>query len=154
MRRKSLSDPSHKEEIIARTQKIQVSSQRLWGRMNAHQMLCHLADSFRVTIGEKNVTPVLGFSPRKLIKWIALSAPMRWPKGVKTRPEVDQELGGTPAADFDADREELFRLLQRFTANPRDFQWHPHPMFGMMSDDEWMRWGYLHMDHHLRQFGE
>ena len=24
--------------------------------------------------------------------------------------------------------------------------------FGPLTDAEWMRWGYLHMDHHLRQF--
>jgi hypothetical protein len=26
-------------------------------------------------------------------------------------------------------------------------------MFGPMSERDWMRWGYLHADHHLRQFG-
>jgi len=26
-------------------------------------------------------------------------------------------------------------------------------MFGLMPDRDWMRWGYLHMNHHLRQFG-
>ena len=28
-----------------------------------------------------------------------------------------------------------------------------HAMFGTMSPEDWMRWGYLHTDHHLRQFG-
>ena len=28
-----------------------------------------------------------------------------------------------------------------------------HPIFGAMSVKDWMRWGYLHADHHLRQFG-
>jgi len=28
-----------------------------------------------------------------------------------------------------------------------------HPIFGRMSLWEWQRWGYLHTDHHLRQFG-
>jgi hypothetical protein len=28
-----------------------------------------------------------------------------------------------------------------------------HPIFGAMSERAWLRWGYLHMDHHLRQFG-
>ena len=27
------------------------------------------------------------------------------------------------------------------------------PMFGHMSEKDWMQWGYLHADHHLRQFG-
>jgi len=29
----------------------------------------------------------------------------------------------------------------------------PHPIFGAMKPWDWMRWGYLHADHHLRQFG-
>jgi hypothetical protein len=30
---------------------------------------------------------------------------------------------------------------------------HAHSFFGRLSRTEWLRWGYLHMDHHLRQFG-
>ena len=26
-------------------------------------------------------------------------------------------------------------------------------IFGAMTTERWKRWGYLHMDHHLRQFG-
>jgi hypothetical protein len=29
----------------------------------------------------------------------------------------------------------------------------PHSIFGSMTNQDWMRWGYLHADHHLRQFG-
>lgn len=28
-----------------------------------------------------------------------------------------------------------------------------HPGFGRMSQSDWLRWGYRHVDHHLRQFG-
>jgi hypothetical protein len=28
-----------------------------------------------------------------------------------------------------------------------------HAMFGQLSTSEWMRHAYLHLDHHLRQFG-
>jgi hypothetical protein len=34
-----------------------------------------------------------------------------------------------------------------------DFNWPVHPIFGRMSHREWLRWAYLHADHHLRQFG-
>ena len=29
-----------------------------------------------------------------------------------------------------------------------------HPAFGAMSAREWLRWGWLHADHHLRQFSQ
>ena len=28
-----------------------------------------------------------------------------------------------------------------------------HPVFGGMTREEWLLWGYAHVDHHLRQFG-
>jgi hypothetical protein len=54
---------------------------------------------------------------------------------------------------FAANLRELQNLVDHFARQPRDFEWQPHPHFGRMSDAEWMRLAYLHMDHHLRQFG-
>ncbi len=34
-------------EILNRLGRVHVDSPRKWGRMNAHQMICHLADSLR-----------------------------------------------------------------------------------------------------------
>jgi hypothetical protein len=79
---------------------------------------------------------------------------MQWPHGVKTRPELEQGVGGTPPAEFEADLQLLLATIDKFTQQPRTFEFHPHPMFGAMSEKEWMRWGYLHCDHHLRQFGQ
>ncbi len=124
-----------------------------WGRMNAHQMLCHLSDSFRVCMGRKKVSPATGLLQRTAVKWFALYVPLPWPKGVPTRPEVDQCGGGTPPADFVHDRTELIRLIEAFSEPNRGFQWHPHPIFGHMCDRQWLRWGYLHSHHHLTQFG-
>jgi hypothetical protein len=33
------------------------------------------------------------------------------------------------------------------------FDGQEHPIFGPMSNAAFLRWAYLHMDHHLRQFG-
>ena len=38
-------------------------------------------------------------------------------------------------------------------AATRGAPWPRHPIFGRMSQRAWLRWAYLHMDHHLRQFG-
>lgn len=143
---------THSEELLQRLDKIAPASPRRWGKMSAHQMICHLADSFRGVMGEKPLSRAPGFQPRTLMKWFALYLPLPWPKGFKTRPEMDQQLGGTPPAEFAADVRELRNLLLRIARQPRDFTWHPHPVFDLMSEWEWMRWGYLHMDHHLRQF--
>jgi hypothetical protein len=83
---------------------------------------------------------------------VAFTAPMAWPKGVMTSPEVDAEKGGTRPAAFDGDVAELRELIDRFVASDgRTLE--PHYVWGHMSRGEWGRYGYRHMDHHLRQFG-
>jgi len=125
----------------------------VWGKMSAPQMICHLNDSFGAVMGLKAVSPATGLVQRTFMKWGALYFPLPWPRGVATRPEVEQGVGGTPPGNFDDDRAELIARVERFCAARRDFEWHPHPIFGAMTDGQWMRWGYLHSDHHLRQFG-
>jgi hypothetical protein len=150
---KTLLNLKDKEEIIARLHLVRPTSPRLWGKMSAHQMVCHLSDGFRMYMGLKSVNPVSLPYPRRLVKWIALWVPIAWPKGFKTAPELDQQGAATPPAEFDNDMRELGTLVDRIARKPRDFEWQPHPQFGQMSDKEWMRLAYLHTDHHLRQFG-
>jgi hypothetical protein len=76
-----------------------------------------------------------------------------WPAGILTRPEVDQEIGGTRPVNFAADVAELEALCERITTQSGRIHRRVHPVFGRMSQAAWLRWAYLHMDHHLRQFG-
>ena len=149
---KQLNDAQCKREILARLSCVRPETQRQWGRMSAPQMIAHLCDSFRAVMGEKPMSPAQSWF-WKLTKWGALNVPMQWPRGVRTRPELDQLVGGTPPGEFEADVQRLASAIDRFTAQPRGFEFVPHPMFGQMTKKEWMRWGYLHSDHHLRQFG-
>lgn len=120
--------------------------------MTPHQAICHLSDAFRRLMGATPLSSSSTILSRTLMKWIALRLPLRWPPGIRTPPEVDQEIGGTRPTEFERDRRELEALIERFAqSRSRDLQ--PHPLFGPLSDAEWQRWGYLHMDHHLRQFG-
>jgi hypothetical protein len=151
---KTLARQRDKVEIVGRLRTLRPDSVRRWGRMSAHQMVCHLSDAFRMGIGQKAVSHAAGPFQRTMVKWIALYLPLSWPTGrLLTRPEIDQELGGTKPADFGADVARLETLVELVTAQPRSFEWQPHPIFGRMSQADWLRWGYLHMDHHLRQFG-
>lgn len=151
--KKTIDQPAIKAEIIARLSSLEVGARPLWGKMSAHQMICHLSDSHRLPMGEMKTGFKSSILSRTVMKWGALRAPIQWPKGLPTVPEIDQAAGsGTPPAVFEADRARLLLLIERFTAQPRDFQFAPHPMFAQMTEWEWMRWAYLHADHHLRQF--
>ena len=149
---KTLADPRDKAEILHRLSQLQPDSRRRWGGMSAHQAVCHLADSFRAVTGQRHVSPATGPLQRTVVKWMALHVPVAWPKGISTRPEVDQLLHGTRPLDFAADLADLRELVERITT-PAGVTWTVHPIFGRLSAAEWHRWAYLHMDHHLRQFG-
>lgn len=146
-------DASSTRDIQDRLGRLTPESAAVWGKMNAHQMVCHLLDSFGLAMGTKSASEVITPMSRTLIRWLALRVPMHWPKGVPTRPEMDQHVGGTPPVEFLQDRAALSALIGRFAVKPRDFEFARHPVFGPMSEWEWMRWGYLHADHHFRQFG-
>lgn len=150
---KTLLNPQDTAEILARVQAVRPDSARQWGRMTPHQMMCHLTDSFVGMMGGKAVSNKSNFFSRSVMKWLALQLPMPWPHGVKTRPEMDQEIGGTPPQEFAPDRQKLRQAIEQFAAPQRAFAFHPHPIFGAMKETEWMIWGYKHADHHLRQFG-
>ncbi len=147
---KTLVSPGARDGLVRRLTAIQPDTPRLWGRMSSGQMVCHLTDSFRSMMGEKEITEV---RYQRALLYAALYLPLRWPKGTPTRPEVDQFGGGTKPADFAEDIRQLIAVIARFGSTSRDFTFQPHPIFGPMSDWQWMRWGYLHTDHHLRQFG-
>jgi Protein of unknown function (DUF1569) len=149
---KTLAREQDTAELFQRLTRLRPDSTRRWGKMSAHQVVCHLADAIRMAMGEMQVSDASGLPQRTIIKWVALYAPMKWPPNIVTRPEVDQLIAGTRPSDFAADVAELEVLLAALAAR-RAVRWPPHPIFGRMSESAWLRWGYLHMDHHLRQFG-
>ncbi len=148
---KTLSLAADRQGILKRMGSVRPESQRRWGHMSAHEMICHLGDSFRAALGEKKLSPATTPFKRTLFKWTALWVPLPWPHGIMTRSEMDQRVGGTRPEEFAADREKLRILFDRFCDWPGEFA--PHPVLGPLSRKERMRHGYLHVDHHLRQFG-
>lgn len=106
-----------------------------------------------MALAEMPVTSASTLLQRTLVKWYALFLPLPWPHGVPTRPEIDQECTGTKPGEFAADVAELEALLELVATRGTDIEWPTHPVFGRMSHADWLRWAYLHTDHHLRQFG-
>ncbi|MGB2714245.1 MAG: DinB family protein [Vicinamibacterales bacterium] len=150
---KTLAHPADAAEILRRLQNVRANSARRWGRMTAHQMICHLGDSARMALGRTRVVPTGGMIHRTLVKVVALYAPFTWRTGILTNPEIDQECGGTKPAEFRADVKDLEALVEVMTTDAANLDGQVHPIFGRLSRAAWLRWAYLHMDHHLRQFG-
>ncbi|MGE3802367.1 MAG: DUF1569 domain-containing protein [Candidatus Kapaibacterium sp.] len=149
----NLFEISDRERVIERLSLLQLDAHPKWGTMNAHQMIVHLADPFRAALGEKETAPmkgIFGLSPfNKLISQL-----LPWPKGAPTSPEFIQGKGGTTPVDFEHDKRSLLLLIHRFIQEGQTSpQLSANPVFGRLSNREWGRLMWRHIDHHLRQFG-
>jgi uncharacterized protein with PQ loop repeat len=152
-RARTLHDAECKADILLRVRALRSDSVRRWGRMTAHQMVCHLTDCNRMALGELVVTASPARLPRAFVKWVSLYTPLPWPAGLPTNPELDQDVDGRRPSDFAGDVAALEATVERLTSSAGRRGWPRHPDFGAMSEGDWFRWGYLHMNHHLRQFG-
>lgn len=145
----TFADAAARASVRQRLERLTPDRPRKWGRMTAHQMVCHLTDGYRLSAGERTAAPAHNFFTRSVLKFVALHTPMAWPRGVKTVPEADQEQGGTKPEDWNRDLADLLSRVDVFTA----VDGRSHAIFGPLTKNEWSVWGFRHADHHLRQFG-
>jgi hypothetical protein len=73
-----------------------------------------------------------------------------WPKD---RVQAPRETIATSEKDFEAERREVFSLVERVASRPLRSPRPEHPAFGAFTGREWSRLCYRHFDHHFRQFG-
>jgi hypothetical protein len=143
----TLLDSAARDAILGRLRRLQPSAQPLWGTFTAPRMVCHLADSLRVGLGELPAKRVDTLPSRTLAKWLVVYSPLSPPRGkIQTAPEM---LASAPAG-WSEDVDALRRLIERMGAAPVAAT---HPFFGPLTPDGWGRLTWKHVDHHLRQFG-
>jgi len=146
----TVTDPRALSRLIDRLAGLRPDTPRRWGTLAAGEMLCHLADATASVLGRPGTGPT---GTRWLVRWLALYAPIPWPRGVKTPAHVDPKLGGTRPGDFEHDRQRAVDGLHQLAGATAGALPVGHFRFGRMRPEDWHRWGYRHTDHHLRQFG-
>lgn len=149
---KNLLDIKIISEVEHRISSLNENSQRLWGKMNVNEMVCHCSDQLRLAFGElhsKDVgNPILKTFVKHLILW-----GMPAPKGkVETVPELKQGVGGTKPTTFEQDKKTLLDLVGNFQLRIEKNPDQVHPAFGKLTTKQWARLCYTHLDHHLKQF--
>lgn len=153
---KSLADDQARTELLERLEKLDENSQRRWGKMNVNQMLCHLADAF-IVLQQDNMPAkppnIFKKSQQKLLTTIAIYSGIPAPRGIQTAPAVDQEKFGTAPTEFYEDKQRMIAAMHQYSAKDRSYENCYHPIFGELSPKHWQCFGYLHVDHHFRQFG-
>ena len=150
---KNIIDDSIKSEILQRIEKLNSSATAKWGKMNVNQMICHCADQLRLANGTKKSKFVGNIMLTTVLKWLILTV-LKAPKGkIKTVRELEQGDGGTNPTMFDKDKISLIDLVRNFDDSFKSNKTAVHPAFGKMNHWQFGRLAYLHLDHHLNQFG-
>ena len=145
---KTLWQAADKQELLTRLSRLNADAPPQWGKMNCGQMLAHLADGMRMTLGDlpcKAKGGPLRYPPLKqlIIYWLP------WPQGAPTAPELISR----PSDGIEQETAAVRTLLERFAQSAGKPQWPEHPAFGKLSAKDWGVLAYRHIDHHLRQFG-
>ena len=84
---KTLWQPTDKQALLTRLARLNADSRPQWGKLNCPQMLAHVADGMRMTLGDLACEPKGGplrYWPLKqlIIYWLP------FPKGAPTAPEL------------------------------------------------------------------
>jgi hypothetical protein len=139
------------EDAKRRIALLRPESERLWGKMSVAQMLAHCSATMEMAVG-------LTFPPRRfvgrLVGPIAKKAILTQGKPFRRNSPSDNSLIIHDDRDFETERQRLCALLDRFQAGgPEGCTKHPQSFFGPLTPAEWAAFMYIHLDHHLQQFG-
>ena len=143
-------DKEENQKIIERIRKISNDSQAMWGKMSAAEMLFHLQEPIRVSLGElKTKQGLLGKLFGKMaLKEVLSDKPFK--KGVPTSNEFKPK----SKYDLDTEKEKLIKLVSSLAEmGPAAITSNPHPFFGTLTPVEWGIITWKHINHHLTQFG-
>ncbi len=145
----SLFDKSAQEEMLARVEKLTSTSPRKWGKMNVSQMLKHMSIAFAVPINKIQLPKdkLYFLSANPFARWMMIKAFTKWPKNLVTAESF--KVKNDP--DFEPTKKEFLENIHAFL-NATNFDGR-HPVFGVMSKELWGDAMYIHLNHHLEQFG-
>jgi hypothetical protein len=145
---KSIFEEESYKEILVRLKKLNQNSKPLWGKMTVGQMAWHCQFPLRIGIENKkpnkspNILAMLFFKK-------ALYNDKPWRKNLPTAPMLKTK----EAKDFNIEVKILEKLVNDFHLLSNRKEWNAHPMFGKLTNEQWGKMQYKHLNHHLRQFG-
>lgn len=146
----TLFDKQTQDIMLARVNKLTSTSQRQWGKMSVSQMLKHMSVAFAVPVNKIQVPKdsLYAFSANPFARWLLIRVITKWPKNMLPAPESFR-VNNDP--EFEATKKEFVQIYSDFL-NASDFSG-CHPVFGVMSKELWGEAMYIHLNHHLEQFG-
>jgi len=146
----SIFDKNNNDALIKRIHLLNENSKPLWGKMNVSQMLSHCQAPIDLALGNIEIKSnfVLGILGRLFKSKILNSG--KFKKNSITLTEFSR----SDSYEFEKNKIALIKKISTFAVlGNESIKRTKHPIFGKMSYEEWDKLQYMHLDHHLRQFG-
>jgi hypothetical protein len=149
--RRNIFDEDAKQALVDRVRSLSPTATPLWGVMNVTEMLHHCNTSLRMIM---HAEPATNSSTIKqvILRVAFLTVLTKFPKEVRAPRKLDVKRNGAMIGDFDKHKNELLSLLDMFSMQQNIYGLHPY--FGKLSHKQWGIFTWMHIDHHLRQFGK
>ncbi|HEX6279719.1 MAG TPA: DUF1569 domain-containing protein [Pyrinomonadaceae bacterium] len=147
---KTIFDQTDHDELLERLGKLEISSQRQWGKMTPSQMMEHLSRALDMAIGK---TPSKHRLIGKMLSWM-FREEFLGEKPFKPNRPTGKNFIITDDPDFEPTRIRLSALITEFHGlGEAGTDGNVHGFFGPLTGKQWGETQYKHVDHHLRQFG-
>jgi len=144
---KNLLDPEDCDKIIGRISKIEPNQQRIFGHMSVSEMLYHCNKvSQAILTGGSTDKPKL---KQVFLRVLVLNLMQKMPMNRHSSSKYFSKDG---QLSFDNEKKQLIQMTRQFLSNKKPLSGN-HPVFGRMNNRQWGRFSWIHLDHHLRQFG-
>ncbi len=135
-------------EISDRVNALSEKSARKWGKMTVGQMVWHCLLPLKIAIENKKPKKRGNVIARIFFKKVMYND-RPWRKNLPTAPK----LKARETKNFDEEITKLRQLVDATHNLKKRSEWHPHPVFGSFTHEQWGQMQYKHLDHHLKQFG-
>ena len=136
-------------QLIHRVMKLTPTAEAIWGRMTVDEMLyhCNLTNNEILHAKPYSKKPKL---KQLFLKFIVMHLLRKIPRRAKINSKFlkqkEQDLS------FEAEKKCFIERITQFSQHSQAI-YGKHPVFGRLSTKEWQHFVWMHMDHHLRQFG-
>ncbi len=139
------------QDIIARINQLSPTTEALWGRMNAPQMLAHCNVTYELVYDNKHPKPkgFMKFILKLLVKNTVVSK-----KPYKHSSQTAPVFIINDEKDFEIEKKRLVDYITKTQQlGEKEFDGKESHSFGALNKTEWNNMFYKHLDHHLKQFG-
>lgn len=123
-----------------------------WGKMTVAQMLAHCQAPLNVGLGVHTL-PKYNFFIRAIGNMVKKKL-VKDDTPFKHGQPTDKSFVVGDDRDFETEKGKLMETIDKFSAMGKAGKLKDaHPFFGKLSQEEWDKLQWKHLDHHLRQFG-